>query len=103
MALLRRDFFGFGVQEAWQNALSDDYVLSWCVKNQAQRKIQFVQGCLVASAADFNWAGFWEFAARQYRITWVCAPGVWLAAIGAIAALVTDCSIEVERAAKPDA
>jgi hypothetical protein len=31
----------------------------------------------------------------------VLAP--WLAAIGAIAALVTDCSIEVERAAKPDA
>ena len=31
----------------------------------------------------------------------VLAP--WLAAIGAIAALVTDCSIEVARAAKPDA
>ena len=83
MALFRHDFFGFGVHEAWQNALSDDYVLSWCVKNKAKRKIQFVQGCLVASAADFDWPGFWEFAARQYRITWVCAPGVWLAALGA--------------------
>jgi hypothetical protein len=31
----------------------------------------------------------------------VLAP--WLAAIGAIAALVTDCSIEVERADNPDA
>jgi hypothetical protein len=31
----------------------------------------------------------------------VLAP--WLAAIGAIAALVTDCSIEVERADKTDA
>ncbi|MDR3470621.1 MAG: DUF4342 domain-containing protein [Devosia sp.] len=31
----------------------------------------------------------------------VLAP--WLAAIGAIAALVTDCSIEVERVDSPDA
>ena len=31
----------------------------------------------------------------------VLAP--WLAAIGAIAALVTDCSIEIERADNPDA
>ena len=31
----------------------------------------------------------------------VLAP--WLAAIGAIAALVTDCSIEVERTDNPDA
>ncbi len=85
MALRRGDFFSFGIDAAWQNALSDDYVLSWCVKNKAKRKIQFVQGCLVASAADFSWAGFWEFAARQYRITKICAPGVWLAAISAAA------------------
>ncbi|MFI5259831.1 MAG: DUF4342 domain-containing protein [Candidatus Limnocylindrales bacterium] len=31
----------------------------------------------------------------------VLAP--WLAAVGAIAALVTDCSVVVERADKPDA
>jgi ceramide glucosyltransferase len=83
MALRRADFFGFGVDEAWQRALSDDYVLSWCVKNQAKKKIQFVQGCLVGSAAEFTWGSFWEFAGRQYRITKVCAPGVWLAAAGA--------------------
>ncbi len=83
MALFRRDFFGFGVHDAWQNALSDDYVLSWCVKNKARRKIQFVQGCLVASSADFTWPGFWEFAARQYHITRICALDVWLTAIGA--------------------
>jgi ceramide glucosyltransferase len=83
MALFRRDFFSFGIAEAWQNALSDDYVLSWCVKNKAKRKIQFVFGCLVASEATFSWPVFWEFASRQYRITKICAPGVWLAAGGA--------------------
>ncbi|HEY4329041.1 MAG TPA: glycosyltransferase [Phycisphaerae bacterium] len=85
MAIMRANFLSFGVPEAWQNALSDDYVLSWCVKNKSKRKIQFVQGCLVASAADFTWPAFWEFAARQYRITKVCAPGVWWTAIGAAA------------------
>jgi ceramide glucosyltransferase len=83
MAVRRADFFSFGIDAAWQHALSDDYVLSWCVKNKAKRKIQFVQGCLVASAADFSWDGLWEFAARQYRITKICAPGVWCAALGA--------------------
>ena len=82
MAIRREDFFGFGVEQAWQRALSDDYVLSWCVKNQAKRRIQFVQGCLVGSVADFSWGELWEFAVRQYRITRVCAPGVWLAALG---------------------
>jgi cellulose synthase/poly-beta-1,6-N-acetylglucosamine synthase-like glycosyltransferase len=83
MAVTRANFFAFGIDAAWQNALSDDYVLSWCVKNRSKRKIQFVQTCLVASSADFSWPQFWEFAARQYRITKICAPGVWLAAIGA--------------------
>ncbi len=83
MAIRRADFFGFGVNEAWQGALSDDYVLSWCVKKKARRRIQFVQGCLVESAADFKWGSFWEFAARQYRITRICAPGIWLLAVGA--------------------
>jgi len=83
MALRRADFFAFGIDEAWQHALSDDYVLSYCVKTKAKRRIQFVQGCLVESAADFTWGAFWEFAARQYRITRICAPLVWLTAVGA--------------------
>ncbi len=83
MAIRRADFFSFGVHDAWQNALSDDYVLSWCVQKKAQRRIQFVPACLVPSAADFSWPGFWEFAARQYKITRICAPGVWLAAVTA--------------------
>ncbi len=72
MAMRRRDFFGYGLAEMWQHALSDDFVLSHCVKKVARRKIQFVSQCLVASDANFNWASLFEFAVRQYRITKVC-------------------------------
>lgn len=82
MALRRADFYRFGIHDMWQNALSDDYVLSYCVKNRNKSKIHFVAQCLVASQANFNWASLFEFAVRQYRITKVCAPIVWLTAIG---------------------
>ncbi len=82
MAIRRVDFFGFGLHGLWQHALSDDYVMSYCVKHKAKSKIHFVAQCLVASEANFNWASLFEFAVRQYRITKVCAPIVWLTAIG---------------------
>lgn len=82
MAIRRRDFYAFGIHQNWQHALSDDYVLSYCVKNLAKKKLQFVPQCLVASDANFNWASLFEFAVRQYRITKVCAPWVWLTAVG---------------------
>lgn len=83
MAITRNNFFAFGVDQAWRNALSDDYVLSYCVKARAKKRIQFVQSCLVGSLADFDWPAFWEFATRQYRITRICAPFIWLIAVGA--------------------
>jgi cellulose synthase/poly-beta-1,6-N-acetylglucosamine synthase-like glycosyltransferase len=82
MAIRRDDFYSFGLHDLWQHALSDDYVLSYCVKNRAKSKIHFVPQCLVASEANFNWASLFEFAVRQYRITKVCAPWVWLTAVG---------------------
>lgn len=82
MALRRADFYRFGINDMWQHALSDDYVLSYCVKSRNKSKIHFVAQCLVASQANFNWASLFEFAVRQYRITKVCAPFVWLTAIG---------------------
>jgi ceramide glucosyltransferase len=82
MAIRRTDFYGFGLNTMWQHALSDDYVLSYCVKQKKKSKIHFVAQCLVASQANFNWASLFEFAVRQYRITKVCAPVVWLTAVG---------------------
>ena len=85
MAIRRADFFTYGLNDMWQHALSDDYCLSYCVKNVAKKKLQFVPRCLVASDANFNWASLFEFAVRQYRITKVCAPGIWvLAVLGAM-------------------
>jgi cellulose synthase/poly-beta-1,6-N-acetylglucosamine synthase-like glycosyltransferase len=81
MAIRRADFFTYGLNDMWQHALSDDYCLSYCVKNVAKKKLQFVPRCLVASDANFNWASLFEFAVRQYRITKVCAPGIWVVAL----------------------
>jgi ceramide glucosyltransferase len=81
MAIRRRDFFGFGLANMWEHALSDDFVLTHCVKKVAKQKIQFVPQCLVASEANLNWASLFEFAVRQYRITKVCAPAIWMTAL----------------------
>jgi len=82
MAIRRKDFYAWGLNDMWQHALSDDYVLSYVVKVKAKTWIHFVPNCLVASDANFNWASLFEFAVRQYRITKVCAPWVWLTAVG---------------------
>ena len=93
MAIRRKEFFAYGVHDAWQGALSDDYVLTWCVKKNARTKIHFVPQCIVASQAAFDWPQAWEFAVRQYRITRVCAGRLWLTALAGaglyISALVT--------------
>ncbi|HEY4329630.1 MAG TPA: glycosyltransferase family 2 protein [Phycisphaerae bacterium] len=92
MSIRRVDFYRWGLHGLWQHALSDDYVLSYCVKVKAKSKIQFVAQCLVASDANFNWASLFEFAVRQYRITKVCAPFIWLTAIvGALIYLTAFC------------
>jgi len=82
MAILRSNFFAFGIDAAWQHALSDDYVLSHCVKQQFGRNIEYVPRCLLASPADFNWRSFFTFAWRQYRITRICIFWAWLMASG---------------------
>ncbi len=90
MALRRDDFFSYGIHDAWQGALSDDYVLSYCVKKKAHAKIHFVPRCLVASPALFDWRSLHEFAVRQYRITRICAMRLWLTALaGALLYLFT--------------
>ncbi len=85
MAIQRADFYAFGVYDAWRGALSDDYVLTYCVKKKAHRKIHFVPQCIVASQASFDWPKAWEFAVRQYRITRVCAGRLWLTGLAGAA------------------
>lgn len=85
MAMRRSEFFSLDVHQHWQNAMSDDYVLSYCVRGLHKRYVHFAPQCLVASEASFTWSSLREFAVRQYRITKVCAPWVWLTAVGGAA------------------
>jgi cellulose synthase/poly-beta-1,6-N-acetylglucosamine synthase-like glycosyltransferase len=72
-----RDSFGkWGIQQQWQGALSDDYVLTSSLREIGQR-IKFVPGCLVASHADATWRELLEFTTRQLKITRVYAPRLW--------------------------
>ena len=100
MAIRRADFFTYGVHDLWQGALSDDYALSYCVRRKAGTRIHFVPQCLVASAASLHWHSLNEFAVRQYRITRICAPRVWLAAISGallfVFALLSSLVISIE-------
>ena len=81
MAIKRTYFYDFGIDQAWQHALSDDYVLTIQVKHIHKKAIRFVHSCFVASSANFNWHTFFEFAPRQYKITRICSPWIWLTAV----------------------
>ncbi|MCL2648041.1 MAG: glycosyltransferase family 2 protein [Phycisphaerales bacterium] len=81
MAITRQNFFDLGIHGAWQNALSDDYVLTLQIKRVHKKEIHFTHACLVPSSATFTWHSFFEFAPRQYKITKVCSPWIWLTAL----------------------
>jgi ceramide glucosyltransferase len=85
MAMRRPDFFAYRVHQLWRHALSDDFVLSHCVRKIGRAKIAFVPQCLVASHAHFDWSSLFEFAVRQYRITRICASMAWVAGTGGAA------------------
>ncbi len=82
MAIWRGEFLEIGLPKMWSNAVSDDYVMSHAIKRVAGKRIHFVPQCIVASDANFNWGTFFEFAVRQYRITKICEPLIWLTAVG---------------------
>ena len=80
MAITVRNFRRFGLDKAWQTALSDDLSVSRAVKT-AGKKVVFVPPCLVASYETTTWAKLFEFARRQFVITRVVTPGTWLAGL----------------------
>jgi len=75
-ALRRADFESLGIHDAWRRALSDDLVLTRCLR-MAGRRIRFVPQALVASTDRTTLGGFLEFATRQMIITRICAPATW--------------------------
>ncbi len=80
MAITRQNLIDSKLLERWNGALSDDYQLTRAVEDLG-KVVQFVPGCLVTSPARFTWTSLLEFTRRQYLITRIHAPLIWLAAI----------------------
>ncbi len=80
MALTRRMLDQSRLVEHWQGALSDDYQLTHAI-GQTDKIIQFAPRCLVVSPARFTWRSLLEFARRQYLITRIHEPWIWLAGL----------------------
>ena len=77
MAIHVQIFRELGIEKLWENAVSDDFSLSCAVKG-AHKKVEFVPGCLVATSESATWAKLFEFGRRQFIITKVYAPQMWL-------------------------
>ena len=82
MAIKKDTFDKINLIDAWQNACSDDYLLTDRVR-KAQLDICFVPACFVASYEQMSWRELFSFARRQFIITKVCRPRLlWLALLG---------------------
>lgn len=80
MAIRLETFKRLGLEKIWSSAVSDDLTLSRAVK-KAGLKLVFVPGCLVPSYEQVTWAQLFEFARRQFLITRVTVPWVWLSGL----------------------
>ena len=77
MAILVKNFTELGIDRVWQKALSDDLSLSRAVRKNGFKMV-FVPACMIASYETTTWPKLWEFARRQFVITRIYAPGMWL-------------------------
>lgn len=77
MAIRTDTFRRLNLEQIWSSALSDDLSLSAAVI-QAGLKIAFVPACMSASYESVTWKELWEFGRRQFLITRVYRPKMWL-------------------------
>ncbi len=77
MAIRVNRFRELGLDKTWQKVLSDDLSLSKAVR-QKGLKMVFVPACMIASYEATTWSSLFEFARRQFLITRIYAPGMWL-------------------------
>lgn len=77
MAIAVKTFQRLKIDKIWAEALSDDLSLSTAVRKEG-RKMVFVPACMIASYETTTWPKLWEFARRQFVITRIYAPGMWL-------------------------
>lgn len=77
MAVRRSDFERLGIEHIWRRALSDDLSLSRAIRRDGLRT-RFAPACMIASYQSMRWGRLWEFVRRQFIITRVYAPRLWL-------------------------
>jgi len=77
MAVRVETFKKLQMEKIWENSVSDDLTLSRAAK-KAGLKVFFVPACFVASYEEFDMPRFFEFVRRQFILTRVTTPGVWL-------------------------
>ena len=77
MAILVDRFRELGLDKTWTKVLSDDLSLSSAVRKRGL-KMAFVPACMIASYETTTWAKLFEFARRQFIITRIYTPGMWL-------------------------
>ena len=80
MAIRVDNFREFDLERIWQKALSDDLSLSRAVRRH-HRKMVFVPGCMIASFQTTTWKELLEFSRRQFIITRIYSPLMWVFAL----------------------
>lgn len=77
MAIRVERFRELGLDVTWRQVLSDDLSLSSAVRKQGLKMV-FVPACMIASYEITTWPKLFEFIRRQFIITRVYTPGMWL-------------------------
>ncbi len=77
MAIRRELFERLEIDRIWSASLSDDLSVSQAVR-KAGLRTYFAPACVVASYVSTTWSALWEFARRQFIITRIYAPAMWL-------------------------
>lgn len=84
MGITVDNFKKLNIEKVWEKSLSDDLSISRCVRKTGL-KIAFVPACMIASYQQTTWQQLWEFCRRQFIITRIYSPSMWL--FGLISAL----------------
>lgn len=77
-AIRKSVFERLSIAQRWDSALSDDYQVTRAVRD-AGLAIRFVPQALLPTNERTTFANFWNFARRQFVITRICGPKLWLA------------------------
>jgi len=80
MALRREVYNQINLSHIWSHALSDDYSLAQALK-EAGLLVAFAPACFVASHEKTSWSNLVSFARRQFIITRVHMPRLWILAL----------------------